>query len=257
MTVKISDLPVGANPTDPDLFPTVQGLNTVSVTFAQIVQQAALSLNVTPLPDINWSPPDTPAGDGEKLFNDTTGLLKGQPLLITQGGTMKRYIITDITDTPPTPPAGNVFVAGPQLTPAVAITQIATLNVGNTVQADLLMPGSYEFGGPAGDILDRTTRSPFFWHLPRAYLCYAQFSHDTPDTGTQPTVNVTLRGNDVFTSPVTMSGSSNTPVAVANGSADISEYVVDFGDQIEIKLDTAAGNLDAKDLTAALTFVFA
>ena len=254
MTVKISELPVGSDPSNADLFAVVQSGATNKVAWSQLITSIS-AINANVIDPSKYT--HQPTGTGTVLFSDVTGLETGYPLKFTQGGVSTRHIITSIVANGPN---WDVNVAGPPLNIGVDIDQpdgAAILPRGDNVQADILLPGSYANGG-AGKLIARTTRSKFTWELPKAYLVYAKYSHDSPDSdsGNQPTVNVSHRGNNVFSTNVVLPN-SNASVATPNGDAMFGEYSINFGDVVEIELVSAAGNKDCKDLTAALVYVIA
>ena len=182
-------------------------------------------------------------------MSDTGDLAPGMPIVTVQGATRKRHIIVEVvTNT-------SITLSGP----ALGVTAIGTLgHLANsyTSQADLILPGSYLASGVTANLLQQQTKSRFVWRLPPSYLVQASLSHDTPDTGTQPTLNILHRGNDVFATDITM---PNATTFVDNGvgvdGPDIAEYGVNWDDLIEVSLKTVPGNSDAQDLTVSLTYV--
>lgn len=248
--IKIAALPPGTNPIDTDAFAVVQNAeaDTNKITWAQMVAVMASAIGTITI-DPTGVTPNAPGGLN---MPDTSALEVGQPLIVTQATeAAKYYIVTGIV------PNTSITLAGPPIS-GNAVTLLEKPPNGATVQADLLMPGNYEFGGPATNIIVRSTRSPFFWQLPEAYLCYVQMSHDTPDTDgpNQPSMNVTHRGNKTLATDIMLPNAINTPAIVGNGVGVVGEYSIKFGELVELELTLGPGNLDAKDLTVALTYVF-
>lgn len=94
------------------------------------------------------------------------------------------------------------------------------------------------------------------WDLPKAYLCKTSIRARTIDSGAANSrVNVTLGTSDVLTT------NSNAGLTVSNAWANntidlsTSNYDIDFGDTVEIKVDNNSTNKDAKDLSVQLNFV--
>jgi len=252
MGIKISDLPAADPLGATDIFPASQGADTNGVTWANMLTafETAAAGSVVDSGDYTASP----ASASTITFTDTTGLEVGMPLRIIQTtqAVEKLYVITAITtDT-------LVTVAGPPLVLGDAIDEMAILANSRVVQLDLFIPGAYDFDGSSSTLLLRNTRSSFTWQHPTAKLVRASFAHNTPGTGTQPTLNVAIAGSAVFTdnanAGVVLSGSANTWVRVGAGTANISNYTVSFNDAIELIL-AAGANADARDLSASLVFI--
>lgn len=94
------------------------------------------------------------------------------------------------------------------------------------------------------------------WGHPKAYLCKTSIRAQVTDSGAANSrINVTLGTADVLTA------NSNAGLAVSgswvNSTTDISttNYGVNFGDTVEVKVDANGTNKDAKNLTVQCIFV--
>jgi hypothetical protein len=185
-------------------------------------------------------------------FSDTTGFVVGLPIRLIQASVAKYYVVTAVVSNV------SVTFAGPELTAAVNVTEIAILATSRVVQVDLFVPGGYDLQDDTSTLLLRNTRSSLRWQLPAARLVRASFAHNTPGSGTQPNVNASIAGTAVFSDNTNagalMSGSANTWVSIGAGTAQVANYAIAFGDALELVLNAGA-NLDARDLSASLVFV--
>ncbi|HNQ19425.1 MAG TPA: hypothetical protein PKI46_00020 [Bacteroidales bacterium] len=95
------------------------------------------------------------------------------------------------------------------------------------------------------------------WDLPTAYLCKTSIRVKTLDSGAANSrVNVTLGTTDVLTSNTNLGLTvSNAWVNNATGEVNVTNYVADYGDTVEIKVDDYSTNKDARDLSVQLNFV--
>lgn len=253
MGIKISDLPSADPLSSTDIFPASQGSDTNGVTWANILTAFETAAAGTVVDSGDYTA--LPASASTITFTDTTGLEVGTPLRIIQTtqAVQKLYIITAITvDT-------LVTVNGPPLLLGDPISEIAILSNSRVVQLDLFVPGGYDLLDDTSTLLQRNTRSIMRWQLPKAKCVRASFAHNTPGSGTQPNVNVSIAGNAVFTDNTNagalLSGSANawsTPIGA--GTASLSNYNVNFNDAIELILNAGA-NLDARDLSASIVFI--
>lgn len=256
MGVKISALSAGSAPSSGDKFVIVQSASTVKIDYDDIETSilAAQAAQVIDSGDYTALPPTT----STITFSDTTGLYAGMALKITQNATDKYYLITSVTSNT------SIAVAGPFLDTGNNITAIATLDPSRVQQMDIFCPGLYCVGGATTGLISRETRSALRWQASRAYLVYAAMRHNTADgdSGNQPTVNVSIGGTNVLLD------NSNNGIELPNGTSWVasgpptasagpssSNYLIEFGDAIELDLTTAPGDLDARDLTASLAFI--
>jgi len=252
-TVKISDLtPAGTDPVDADIFPAVQDSSSATKTFTMAEISSKVQSDVDAA-IISASKYTNIAPSGSTItFSDTSDIAEGEALKIVQndGPTTRYVLITDITGT-------TVTVSGATLTGTpTTITSIARLAPARVIQLDIFCPGLYAVDGADIGLIARETRSLLRWHAPTAYLLYAAARHATQDTdsGSQPTLNITVDGSDAFNTDITMPNGA-TWQAVAGGDADINNYTVNFESAIEIDLTDPGGNQDARDLLVSLALV--
>lgn len=251
MGIKISALPSADPLANTDIFPASQGATTRGVTWASMLAAFQAAAAGTVVPPGNFTA--VPATISTINFSNTAGMVPGLPIRLIQDSVAKFYIVASVTANT------SISVCGPQLTPAVPVTQILILPQSRAVQVDLFVPGAYDFLGNTSTLLLRGTRSGFRWQLPRARCVRATFAHNTPGTGTQPSVNALIAGNAVFTdngnAGALMSGTANAwSFPLGFGTASLANYTVNFNDTIELGL-VAGANLDARDLAASLVFV--
>jgi hypothetical protein len=250
MGIKISALPSADPLSNTDIFPASQGADTNGVTWGDILSAFETAAAGTVVDTGSYTA--VPATVSTINFSDTSGFVVGLPIRLVQDSVAKCYVVTAVAANT------SITLAGPQLTPAVSVTEIAILTPSRSVQLDFFIPGGYDFQNSTTTLLLRGTRSVFRWQLPKAKMVRASFAHGTPGSGTQPNVNASIAGSAVFTDNTNagalMSGSANTWVSVGAGTASASNYTVNFGDAIELILNAGA-NLDARDLSASLVFV--
>lgn len=252
MGIKISALPAAGSINNTDVFPLSQGSTTRKVEWSTMLSALLTATSASAISGSAYTA--LPASVSTINFSNTTGLTVGMPIRVTQSsqGVAKFYIITALTTNT------QITVAGPPLVIGDAISEIATVPVSRAVQMDVFIPGTYDFSGSTSGLILANNRMSVRWQMPRARLVRASFAHRTPNTGTQSNVNVSIAGTNVFTdntgAGALMSGSANTWVSIGAGTAALANYVVNFGDAIELAL-TAAGNLDSRDLSASLSFV--
>lgn len=254
--IKISDLPSADPLSNTDIFPASQGADTNGVTWENMLAALTTFTNAIVVSQSNYTEA-SPASASTITFQNTTGIVVGTPLVIVSAldSVPRHYIVTGITGTSP---SITVTVSGPDLQVGNAISSIAIMPVSRVAQVDLFIPGGYDFEGDTSALLLRGTRSLLRWNLPRAKLVRAAFAHNTPGTGTQANVNVSIAGSAVFSDNTNtgalMSGTANTIVAVGAGTAVFANYTVSFGDAIELILK-AGSSLSSRDLSASLTFI--
>jgi hypothetical protein len=106
-------------------------------------------------------------------------------------------------------------------------------------------------------LLQNDQKTFFIWNLAKAYLAKIYIRAATNDTGAnQPRVNINIAGSAVSTS------NTNAGIALiagwANTVVDINttNYIIDYGDVIEVSVDNNGSNKDAENLTVECTFVF-
>jgi hypothetical protein len=94
------------------------------------------------------------------------------------------------------------------------------------------------------------------WDLSKAYLCKTSVRVKTLDSGANNSrINVTLGTADALTA------NNNAGLQISagwvNNTTDVSttNYDIDFGDTLEIKVDDYSSNKDARDLSVQLNFV--
>lgn len=246
--VKIIDLPAASTLADADVFAISQGAATKKVAFSLVSSEVTDAVQAQVIDQADYTEA-APLSASQVTFADTTGLFAGEPLRITQAAVDKYYLITAVVANT------SITVAGPPLTLATVIDAIAKLDPSRVEQVDFFMPGLYEVGGATATLLARETRSPFIWNRSRAYCVYAAVAHNTPDGGTEPDVNIRIDGTNVLTTDITLSGSADTWVAAADGDGVFADYLITFGDAIEVDLVAAAGDLDARDLTVSIILI--
>ena len=245
--LKISSLPLGTTPQAGHRVAMVQGGSTNGVTFGQISDAISAAAGAAVIPSSVYS--SIPTGSHRIDFTDTSAMRRGRCTRIVQGGITYHHIVTDVA-------ADHVILAGPSLSTVVAMSSLAILDPSRSGQVDVLLSDAYEAAGNATDLIARETRSRFVWSLPEARLARATARHETPNTGAdQPHLNVTVGGAAVFLD----SGGNGlqlppTAATVEAVQADASNYVVEFGDVIELDL-SASTDRRSFDLTVSLQFV--
>lgn len=252
MGIKISALPSAGSISNTDVFPVSQGSTTRKVAWSTMLSAFLSASSASAISSGNYTA--LPASVSTINFSNTTGVTVGAPIRITQSsqGIAKFYIVTSVTTNT------QISVAGPPLVIGDSISEIAIVPQSRAVQVEIFIPGAYDLEDDTTALILRGTRSSLRWQMPKARLVRASFAHRVPGTGTQPNVNVSIAGTSVFTDNTNagalLSGSANTWVSVGAGTAALANYVVNFGDAIELVLNAGA-NLDARDLSASLTFV--
>jgi hypothetical protein len=169
------------------------------------------------------------------------------PLRYTIGGTNYFGICHAIT-------SNLMTVHGAPLSSTITALWYATQELS---QAAILFVAGRFADAADSNLLQDDQKTFFVWNLAKAYLAKFYVRAGTNDTGAnQPRLNVTLAGNSVCTS------NSNAGLALATGWAntvvDVSttNYVVSYGDAIEVIVDNNGSNKDAENLTVECTFVF-
>lgn len=252
MAIKISELPDAAPLTSGNFFAVSQGPDTFKATAGQVVDAVAAAAAAQVVSGSRYTA--LPATTSTITFSDTTGLLPGQPLAVTQTSESirKSYIIESVTtDT-------QITVSGPPLALGDAIAEIALLPTSSLVQIDMVIPAQYEFSGDTNTLIARETKSKVTWLLPLARLVKLRATHNTPSTGTQPFINASIDGNNVFSDNASdgaqMSGVSLTWVSAGLGTASLANYTAVHGSDIEITLKSGSVK-DSQDLTVTLLFL--
>lgn len=250
--VKISELAAaGTAPVTADVFPAVQNSSstTKKFTYAEISAAIAADVDAAVISTSNYT--DTAASTSRITFSDTTGLEVGDPLKLTVNAVTLYCIITAVSAN------SYIDVSGPTIaTGANLVTAIAQLSKSRVVQFDIFFPGLFANGGATTTLVVDELRTLLRWSRPKAYLVYAAARQATADTdsGNQGIFNVQVDGTDAFTSNITLPNAT-TWIANALATADVSNYTIAFTNEIEVDLVTAAGNLDARDLTITLTLI--
>lgn len=150
----------------------------------------------------------------------------------------------------------TVEIVGAPFTQSLAENQVYGGTLNNVRQLNFSING---FFADAADttLLANDMFTYYKWDLPKAYLCKTSIRAKTIDSGaTNSRVNVTLGDSDVLTS------NSNLGLTVSNswvnntlGEINTSNYDVNYGDTVEIKVDNYSTNKDAKDLSVQLNFI--
>lgn len=184
-------------------------------------------------------------------YQNYAALYPGTPVKILDTNTDGVYKIGIVTTHNAV--TGLVTIAGPALKADVSTVNELYAGV-NTVakcaQVNIHLPGSWDTA--SSTLIEDIAKQFLRWHRGRAYLVRVDTKTDVQDTGAaQPTINVTVGGNEVLTTDLT-TGTSWVSSAV---NVDINEYGVDYQDAIEIKVVTQGTNQDSSDLTVSLTFV--
>lgn len=183
--------------------------------------------------------------------SDLTGTLKvGYPLRYKSTGGFSFGIITGLT-------SSLITIAGGPLDNGNALTQIDYGVQGLVRTLTLMVSGTFQSGGADSAMLANQMKTFMQWTMTKAYLVNFQVRVASLDTGTnKPRINVALAGNAVGTL------NSNAGLTVLTSSwastvVDINttNYVVNFGDSIELKTDANGTNADSNNLTVLAIFV--
>lgn len=177
-------------------------------------------------------------------------LKKGYPIKFVISGTTYYAVLNTLTDNGATVTydiCGAAMGSAPTTMYAGTVEKVKQLN--------------FAINGYFADAAETTLLANdmfvyYKWDLPKAYLCKTSIRARTIDSGANNSrVNATLGTAGVLTT------NSNAGLTVtstwSNNTTDISttNYDVDFGDTVEIKVDNNSSNKDARDLSVQLNFV--
>lgn len=193
--------------------------------------------------------------DTVTIADNTTAsvyIKKGLPIKFVQDATPYYAIINNITDGGDTL---TIELCGAPVTANLSAGSVYAAGPEKVKQLNFAVNGY--FADAAETALLANDMFCFYkWDLPKAYLCKTSLRVKTIDSGAANSrVNITLGTTDVLTT------NSNAGLTVAsawaNNTTDISttNYDVDFGDTVEIKVDDYSSNKDARDLSVQLNFV--
>ena len=169
------------------------------------------------------------------------------PIKFKLSGSYYYALCTSITTT-------VLTIAGaPLTTGAGALTELYYSDLpGQVIPIQLTIPGYFADASESA-LLSNDNYMYIKWMQSKAYLVLMSAVQKVIDTGSQNTINCAINSNNVFSTPLTLSGTGGTWVdtVVALTTAN---YDVNYSEAIEIGV-TKAGNGDCRDLSVILVFV--
>lgn len=190
----------------------------------------------------------TPASTSRITCANTYWATAGKPIKWTQSGETYYGIIVAVSAN------SYVDIAGPPLITTVDI-EMLWVGRGELVhQFRMFVPGAYG-ASIANTILYGVADHAEYWMGPPARFVQAFYYHKSDDTGTEPTINVTIDDNSganrVFSGALSVSASfakSGITVVPANSR-------IVYGQYVDIDVIAAGGSGDAADLVVTAAFV--
>ena len=242
----------GATLGSTDVFHLTQSGAAKKTTMADISTYCAaeaMTLPWTAVDESKWTA--APSTTSVLLMSDTSDVKVGAPIKYTIGGTVYYAIITALSANVSITIAGAPFGGS-----------LSNLYVGIPAQVehvDLHVDGI--FGDTVQNILENIAGSKYKWRHPTAYLVAFSGASGWADTGaSQPKLNVKANNALVSTEDgnggITLSGSDSTWV---NGSAvaiNVTNYEIEYGEEVELYVSSAGTNGDADCLSVSLAFVY-
>lgn len=179
---------------------------------------------------------------------DKTAVLKvGIPVRYTIGGVVYYGQITAVT-------ANLLTVAGASMGGSVTKLEYGLSEMVQTI--DYFVGGVY--GDTAEDLLVNKVKTYSKWRMGKAYLVSFSAIEETPDSGTEPKVNVKIDGSAVSTNDsnkgVQLTADNNEVINPAV-AVSTSNYDINTGESIEISCTEAGGTGDAENLTVTCIFI--
>lgn len=204
------------------------------------------------------------------LESDVTSAVVDQIIEITGGtgsGQTRRivslatYTATVDTNWSTTPDATSTYQTYP--TAGIAGPPIATdhdgyfqySNNSKISSMSLFLQSTYA-SASSTTLLNDIIGTDILWTSPVAHLVKFDVYNKTNDSGaSKPNVNVTLNGNAVSTSNSNNGLEVSTTHNSTTTDINVSNYTIEFTEEIEVSTDAAGTNNDAEDLTVTLIFV--
>jgi hypothetical protein len=176
---------------------------------------------------------------------DRASVIKtGTPIKILTSDGVRYGIITEIGST-------YIVFAGAPLSGTIYSVWLG--NPDMVCQLDLIVPGV--FGNATGPILWSKANTSFLWKVGPAYLVSWSSRVKTMDSVAQPFVTPTIDGYGIDTRSAGGGIQVNSSWQHSSGDAHTSHYRIEFGDPVDIYVNTAGGAGNATHLTMSLTFV--
>jgi hypothetical protein len=149
--------------------------------------------------------------------------------------------------------AGNITIT---IAGALMPAGVTTLEYGDK---ELVQVVSFAFNGEYADAGDNTLlasdlRTAFKWTMGEARVVMISHIHDHDDTTVQPKVNASVGALRISTSNLGSGKSVTTSWTDTDVDIDTTNYILNFGDYLEVSADVT-GTGDAANLTTILTII--
>jgi len=184
-------------------------------------------------------------------MSDTSSVHLGDAIKYTDGRGTYFAVIDTVTANTSIAIAGAAFDTGSDLT---------TLYVGNNKIIKTVYFVSATYADAANAALLETDMKTFeFWDGRKSYLVDFGVVHETPDTGTQPKINILINGSAVSTNDsgngVQLSGTKGVRTKNSAVAIDTATYHINQDETIEVSCTVAGGSGNAENLTVFCIFV--
>lgn len=259
---KITDLTAATTLNDDDLFPCVSGVGVSPVT-----EKITVADLKTVIGTGNTTIESLPSGgdftqnplSGNVIeFSDvaSSGIQSGDLVSFVQNGQTNYYLVSSVAAQNNN--VWHVTLAGPSISTAFAIGDITIYSKSRVLSSDLIFSGAYAINGTTQTLINRETKSKFRWNGAKAYLVYVVARNDQQDGTLASSINIRIAkannlgtSNNVLTSAITLAG---TGWQASSNTVDSGQYVVEFGDELEVSLVSAGTDGDSRDLTVTMVF---
>jgi hypothetical protein len=177
-----------------------------------------------------------------------TGAEPGMPIRYLVGGVWLYGIVLTV--------ASNIItVAGAPITANITELRLGTADRSILVDR-VVIPGA--FGATTTSLLEDKGIGPLVWQRGRGRLIRILAQQGTDAGTTQAKVNVLIDGSRVLTQDsnngITLAGEGSY-VASSNAEVSATNYIVNFGEEMEVEITSASSGSDPEDLTLILVFI--
>ena len=140
---------------------------------------------------------------------------------------------------------------GPALNDTIDLTELYVGDSSLIETIHVFIPSTYA-DGTTSALINTDTGAYLKFNNALGYLCKVELTHKVVDSTTQPVIRPLLGGLSVFSSNITL---TTAGAWIATITANSTNYVANFGETIELQVETAGGSGNAEGLSAIFTFV--